>query len=86
MTQKFSCPAMLFWIAMLMLPLAARSQVVTTNADSGPGSLRDAIIFANANPGATITFSFADTAVQTITLLSDLPDIFGDGTVIDGYT
>ena len=41
------------------------SYTVTTNSDSGPGSLREAIIYANANPGTTITFGISN---QTITL------------------
>jgi hypothetical protein len=42
--------------------------VVTTNADSGPGSLRDAI--ANACSGSTITF--ANTVVSPIVLQTEL--------------
>src|SRR5260370_777728 len=50
-------------------------QVITT-ADSGPGSLRDAILAANANPGVDqITFNIPAPAVQTILLGSPLPDI-----------
>ena len=54
---------------------------VTTNADSGAGSLREAITYANANPGTTIHFGISN---QIITLLSELPLILGDNTVIDG--
>lgn len=60
--------------------------VVTTVADSGPGSLRQAIVDANARPGAdSITFDpevFADP--QTITLGSELPLLTGVLT-IDGF-
>jgi peptidyl-Lys metalloendopeptidase len=45
------------------------SIIVTNNADSGPGSLRDAV--NNIVPGGTITFSPA-LAGQTITLASEL--------------
>lgn len=31
--------------------------VVTNTRDSGPNSLRNAILFANANPGTTIEFN-----------------------------
>jgi hypothetical protein len=56
--------------------------VVTSNADDGSeGTLRAAIVFANANPGTTITFSISN---QTITLTQELPLILGNGTVIDG--
>jgi hypothetical protein len=58
--------------------------VVTSNADDGSnGTLRAAIVYANANPGTTITFSDG-IAGQTITLARELPLILGDDTVIDG--
>src|SRR5579863_6385618 len=57
------------------------SIVVTTNSDSGAGSLRDAITYANANPGTTITFGISN---QTINLASALPLILGNNTTIDG--
>ncbi|QBB69424.1 hypothetical protein ELE36_02990 [Pseudolysobacter antarcticus] len=55
-------------------PLASASTfTVTTTADSGPGSLRQAILNANANPGAdTILFGIG-TGAQTIAPLSELP-------------
>src|SRR5262245_1439745 len=59
--------------------------VLNTN-DSGPGSLRQAILDANANPGAdTIAFAINGTGVHKITLLSALPAIT-DAVLIDGYT
>ncbi len=49
---------------------------VTNTNDSGAGSLRQAILNANANPGAdTIDFSIAGVGVQIIALASDLPAI-----------
>ena len=59
---------------------------VTTNADSGTGSLRQAINDANANPGSTIVFSssvFTGGAASVITLASALPEISANVT-IDG--
>jgi hypothetical protein len=59
---------------------------VETNADTLGGaqtSLRDAITYANANPGTAITFSNA-IAGQTITLASELPLILGNNTSING--
>lgn len=61
--------------------------VVTNLNDSGAGSLRQAIINANANPGAdTITFNVAG----TINLVSALPAITGtvtiDGTTAPGFS
>ncbi len=59
---------------------------VTTTADSGAGSLRQAITDANANPGAdTISFNIAGSGVHTITLASALPNIT-DEVIIDGTT
>jgi hypothetical protein len=59
------------------------SFVVTSSADSGPESLRAAILFANAHPGTTITFA-DNLGNHTITLASELPLILGNHTVIDG--
>jgi len=59
--------------------------VVTNTNDTGAGSLRQAILDANANPGADlITFSIG-AGLQTIALTSSLPDI-SDPVVIDGTT
>jgi hypothetical protein len=62
---------------------------VTTTADSGPGSLRQAILDANANPGAdTVRFQIGS-GPQTIQPLTALPDITGptnlDATTQPGY-
>lgn len=54
---------------------------VTSLADSGPGSLRDAITAANASAGIADTINFGVSG--TITLASRLPDIDDDVT-IDG--
>src|SRR5262249_12438346 len=61
--------------------------VVTTTADSGPGSLRQAILDSNASPGVldTISFNIAGTGVQTISPVSALPTIT-DPVILDGYT
>ncbi len=73
-------------------PSTPLSSVVTTTADGGPGSLRAAIYFAEANPGTTITFDippadpgFAN-GVFTIQSLGELPPLFVDGMVIDATT
>ena len=63
---------------------------VTSNADSGPGTLRDALTQAAANGSATpdlISFNFADQsqAGRTITLASALPAVSSNLT-IDGTT
>ncbi|MEM6794025.1 MAG: hypothetical protein AAF725_08570, partial [Acidobacteriota bacterium] len=57
---------------------------VTTTADSGTGSLREAIACANAESGLdTITFAIDGDGPHVITLASDLPEI-DDPVVIDG--
>ena len=59
---------------------------VTNTSDSGTGSLRQAILDANANPGLdTIDFNIPGTGPHTIQPLSALPRIT-DPAVIDGYT
>ena len=62
--------------------------VINTN-DSGPGSLRQAMNDANANPGVdNIHFNIPGPGPHTISLLSELPNsVFGNaGMVIDGTT
>ncbi len=51
--------------------LFSNSYLVTSPADSGAGTLRDAITQANLNTGSSITFN----ADMTITLLTELPPI-----------
>ena len=58
---------------------------VTTTADSGAGSLRQAILNANANPGLdTIQFQIG-TGPQVITPATALPNI-SDSVILDGTT
>ena len=60
--------------------------VVTTTADSGPGSLRQAILNSNTVGGtSTIDFAVPGAGVQTIDLSSPLPLITAK-VVIDGTT
>ena len=66
----------------------SNTYIVSTTADSGVGSLRQAILDANANDGVTdtITFDIPDALVggaHTITLSSILPDIT-DAVIING--
>jgi hypothetical protein len=65
----------------------AATFTVTTTADSGPGSLRQAILDANASPGAdTITFAIGSPgSQQTIQPTSALPAIT-EAVVIDGWS
>lgn len=65
---------------------AATAIIVTNTDDSGSGSLRQAILDANANTGLdTIAFNIPGSGVHTINLTSALPTIT-DPVVIDGYT
>lgn len=54
------------------------SYLVTNGNDSGPGSLRDGVIFGNSNPGTTITF---DPSVTLVTLSSGTLTITADMTI-----
>jgi Tol biopolymer transport system component len=68
--------------------LASPTQTITTSNtnDSGPGSLRQSILDANASPGTqTIDFQIPGAGVHTINLLSALPTIT-DAVIIDGTT
>ncbi|WP_089354861.1 LamG-like jellyroll fold domain-containing protein [Ekhidna lutea] len=61
------------------------SSVTNTN-DAGPGSLREVINYANANPGTTITFDIPGGGPWVINLATELPDVTAQGTIIDGTT
>lgn len=80
----------LFIFTICFQPVLADTFIVTTNADSGPGSLRQAIENANAN-GATQTdyiyFDIPDVTIggRTITLSAAFPDLTSN-IVIDGST
>jgi len=73
----------------------ALTLTVTTTADSGPGSLRQALTDVNTSPAAdTIIFNIpqtdagfdAATGVWTILPATDLPALENDSTVIDATT
>jgi len=73
----------------LLLGLAssglATTYTVTTTANSGPGSLRQAMLDANSTPGPdSIRFEISGTAPHTISPTSTLPTLSDAGTVIDG--
>jgi parallel beta-helix repeat protein len=66
--------------------LNAATFTVTTTDDSGAGSLRQAILDANANPGPDeIRFNIPAAGVQTINPLTP-PPVITDTVHIDGYT
>jgi hypothetical protein len=69
----------------------AQTFVVTSTSNSGPGTLRQAIMDANSSPGLdNITFNISGTGIKTITISSVLPTITGpvvlDGTTQPGYS
>jgi hypothetical protein len=68
-------------------PARGATIVVTNATDSGPGSLRQAILSANstANVPDVINFNIAGTGPFTISPLTALPALT-DPVVIDGYT
>src|SRR5438093_9817982 len=69
----------LVWLLCLLhLSAGATDFFVTTVDDSGPGSLRQAILDANAVGGGTITFS---NTTGTITLSSPLPQITANSAI-----
>ncbi|MFQ5627274.1 MAG: hypothetical protein ACE5I1_00825 [bacterium] len=84
--------AIKMFLAAFMLLICAVSTVkantftVTNTNDGGAGSLRQAIIDANNNPGKdTIVFDISGTGPYTIQPTSPLPDIT-DPVVIDGLS
>ena len=59
---------------------------VTSTADTGPGSLREALALSNASPGLdTIQFEIPGSGVHTIQPASAMP-VINDALVIDGYS
>ena len=91
--KKLATACLVLLLGLSASAALANTYSVTTTADSGPGSLRQAILDANANAGAdTVTFNIpgADsgcngTGVCTIAPLTALPSIT-DAVTIDGYT
>ena len=67
-------------------PISAATFTVTNTDDAGAGSLRQAILDANASAGADdIVFAIAGPGVHTIALASSLPPI-NEGVILDGYS
>ena len=68
------------------------TNVVSTTAEGGFGSLRAAIYYANDHPGTTIKFNIPNTdpgysnGVYTIYLIGEPPPLVTPNTVIDGTT
>jgi hypothetical protein len=81
-------PVALVALLALGLPAASRATTynVTNTSDTGAGSLRQAILDANASMGLdTIAFAIPGSGVQTITVTTQLPTIT-DPVILDGDT
>jgi titin len=90
---KYSFVSLVFCFSLVAVvkPVRAATFTVSNVDDSGTGSLRQAILDANANPGVdTIAFAIQGTGPFSITPLSALPPITDpviiDGTSQPGYT
>lgn len=64
---------------------AATTFVVTNTNNSGAGSLRQALLDANANPGSDLIAFNIGSGLKTIVLVTKLPEI-SDPVVVDGTT
>ena len=73
-------------------PAVPLTNIVTTTADAGPGSLRAAMYYATDHPGSMVKFNIAtndagySNGVFYIHLTGHLPPLATDGLVIDGST
>jgi hypothetical protein len=85
MTLSLDAESVGAWSTQAQVVIVYGLDVVTTTADSGPGSLRQAILDANAfiGPANTIDFAIPGSGVQTIAPLSPLPAISSQ-VLIDG--
>lgn len=80
------CAALCFAVTPAIFAGPGSNTTVTSAADSGPGSLRQAILNANASGNsANINFNIPGPAPYIINLLSPLPTI-SNGIYIDGTT
>ena len=82
---SFLFPFICFWVN-----CTANNIIVTSNADSGPGTLRDAITIANANGSAvfdTISFNIPQAVfnLRMIELVTELPSL-SSNIILDGTT
>lgn len=83
MLKRLGMAGALFAAAALV---SATTYTVTSTADTGPGSLRQAILDADASPGPdTIAFNIIGSGVHTIVPATALPPIT-EAVTIDGYT
>jgi len=79
--------AFVLFLSAGMIPVMAQTSfLVNSTQDSGPGTLRQAVLDANATAGVdTVLFNIAGAGPHTIALVSELPDIT-EAVVLDGTT
>lgn len=78
--------ALFVFLMLLATSASAATFTVTSVADSGAGTLRQAIIDANTAAGTdTITFAIAGSGLHTISPATNLPNIT-EAVIIDGYS
>src|SRR5687767_14718872 len=89
LTRLFSLILMALSLVLLThqfsLAAPASTLLVTNTNDSGAGSFRQAILDANAIPGADVIIFSISSGAQRITLTSLLP-VISDAVTIDGTT
>ena len=85
LVKHLSLRLLFFYILIFFtLPVFADTYTVTNNSDSGPGSLRQAILDANANPGADFIIFDAAYTITLDALSLTITEGNGDQTTIDG--
>jgi len=78
--------ALFVFLMLLATSASAATFTVTSVADSGAGTLRQAILDANTTAGTdTITFAIAGSGLHTISPATNLPNIT-EAVIIDGYS
>jgi len=85
-TRQSYGAALLVLLMLLATSASAATFTVSSVADSGAGTLRQAIIDANTAAGTdTITFAIAGSGLHTISPATNLPNIT-EAVIIDGYS
>lgn len=80
------CGRILLALALVLGSGSAATYTVSNTDDAGPGSFRQALLNANANPGADIVaFSIPGNGIHTIAPLTPLPELTNTVS-IDGYS
>lgn len=74
-----------FDLTVVVAPNSLRPDVVSSSADAGPATLREAIHWANASGGGSIRFNLPG-ANPSLAPLNPLPDLTAGHTILDGAT